>query len=55
MNNNAHFTFMALKPFNKAEDKRPNIMTKKAPTVLITQEIPRDLGVVSQEPWRETK
>ena len=32
------------------EAKRPNIVTKDAPIALITSEIPRVLGAVSQKP-----
>lgn len=38
---------MTLKLIEETENKRPNILTKDAPTALSTQEIPRVLGPVS--------
>lgn len=38
-----------------SEDKRPNPMTKDALIALITQEIPRFGGAMSQEPWIKIK
>lgn len=37
------------------EFKRPNIATKDALIALITKEIPKDLGALSQEPWIKSK
>lgn len=38
-----------------SEDKRPNPMTKDALIALITQEIPRFGGAMSQKPWIKIK
>lgn len=37
------------------EYKRPSITTKDVLIALITKEIPRDLGALSQEPWIKSK
>lgn len=39
----------------EAEDKRPNIITKNAPIILITQETSRVLGAMSQKAQMKTK
>lgn len=39
----------------ETEDKKPNIITKNAPIALITQEIPRVLGAMSQKAQMKTK
>ena len=40
---------------SETEGKRPNTMIKDSSIALITQEIPKILGAVSQKPWRKTK
>lgn len=37
------------------EYKRPSITTKDVLIALITKEVPRDLGALSQEPWIKSK
>lgn len=46
---------MALKPLAGTENKRPSIITRDAPVGLITQEIPKVLGAVSQKLWAKAK
>ena len=49
------FHFYGSEVISGTEGKRPNIITKDALITLITQEIPRIWGPVSQEEWTKTK
>lgn len=55
MNNNTHTVHIyGFEAFLITEGKRPNIITKDVLS-LVTEEIPRVLGAVSEESWMRTK
>ena len=41
--------------FSGIKNKRPNIVTKDVPIAHIIQEIPKGIGMVSQELWMKSK
>lgn len=49
------FTINGFQRILGTEDKRPNIITKDAPIVLITQEITRVWGSCEPKTWKKTK
>ena len=55
MNNKTPISPLCSEAISGVEDQRPNITTKYASIALVSPEMQRALGAVSQEPERQTK
>lgn len=54
MNNKTPFHLYGSESFSGPEDKRSNIITKDVTFDLISEEVPKDLGALYQEPCMKT-